>query len=139
MNELADWLHQESCVNWDSRGGCRMYRPGTKHHDYYRDITGNVWTQLEPIIGTANIIPVVKIVMDELVLCPSGARTSFCGSSSSCSCSACTTCSLNRLFCVQLRDAGVPRAIIGLTGNVCVMNAGRNTAPVDIKLFIAVW
>lgn len=62
--DLANWLHEESCVSIN----CPRYYPGGKHRDYYLEMAERVWARLEPVIGAANILPVVKILLDEIML-----------------------------------------------------------------------
>jgi hypothetical protein len=61
---LADWLHQESCDHGHER--CSRYTPGSAHHDFYEMRAANLITELEPMIGIANIMPAVKVILEEM-------------------------------------------------------------------------
>jgi hypothetical protein len=65
MQELADVIHGLHCSNTDDKGGCRRYRPGSPHRDFYQLRAVNLLGELEPVIGIANVIPVVKAVLEE--------------------------------------------------------------------------
>jgi hypothetical protein len=65
MQELADVIHGLHCSNTDDKGGCRRYRAGGPHHDFYQLRAVNLLGELEPVIGIANVIPVVRAVLEE--------------------------------------------------------------------------
>lgn len=62
--ELADLLHELLCGHGD--GHCARYKPDSAHHDFYEMRAQNLIEGLEPLIGIANVIPVVKIVVGEI-------------------------------------------------------------------------
>jgi hypothetical protein len=66
MQELADVVHEEMCSDSDRRGGCPRYKPESAHHDFYQLRAQNLIRELEPLIGIANVIPVVRAVLEEV-------------------------------------------------------------------------
>ena len=63
MSELADVLHEGQC----GRHRCKRYQPGNVHHDYYESQAQRISDKLTPLIGAANVLPVVRIVLDETI------------------------------------------------------------------------
>ena len=61
-DELAFALHEERCYNAPD---CHRYRAASPHQGYYIDMAQRLITRLEPEIGIANVLPVVRIVMEE--------------------------------------------------------------------------
>jgi hypothetical protein len=61
---LAELLHDHACT---SAARCGRYqREGSPHHDFYELRAQNVIAKLEPEIGLANVIIVVRAVLEEL-------------------------------------------------------------------------
>lgn len=58
-------LHQICC---EGTYGCpRWEMPVQAHRDYYRDKAAEITARLEPLIGAANVKPVVEAVWEVLV------------------------------------------------------------------------
>lgn len=66
---LADVIHDHMCGEGMSTQKCRRYAKGygDPHFDYYQARAGVLTAQLAPEIGSANVLPVVRIVLNELV------------------------------------------------------------------------
>jgi hypothetical protein len=64
QQRLADAIHAELCGNADR--GCARYQPGKAHHDFYQMRAENLLEALGPLIGTANVLPAVQAVLDEV-------------------------------------------------------------------------
>lgn len=60
---LTDVIHVALCGN----PGCRHYTPGNPHYGYYQDRAKALTEALAPQIGHANVLPVVRAVLDELI------------------------------------------------------------------------
>lgn len=60
---LTDIIHVALCGN----PGCRHYTPGNPHYGYYQDRAKALTEALAPQIGHANVLPVVRAVLDELI------------------------------------------------------------------------
>jgi hypothetical protein len=58
----ADVIHETMCCD----KGCRRYIPGNRHHDYYQERASVLTAALEPIIGSANVLPVLRIILEEM-------------------------------------------------------------------------
>jgi hypothetical protein len=67
---LADVIHDGSCGDMiETRGGkphCRRYVKGNPHYDYYQEHAAELAERLEPMIGWANVLPVVRLLVGEL-------------------------------------------------------------------------
>jgi len=53
----------------ETRGGkphCRRYVKGNPHYDYYQEHAAELAERLEPMIGWANVLPVVRLLVGEL-------------------------------------------------------------------------
>jgi hypothetical protein len=61
---LAELLHDHGCTSAVRCG--RYQRPGSAHRDFYELRAQNVIAKLEPEIGLANVIIVVRAVLEEL-------------------------------------------------------------------------
>ena len=70
MSELADVIHDNSCGDISSMPGgqCKRYARGggEPHYDYYQAHAAELAAKLEPLIGSANVLPVVRILVGEL-------------------------------------------------------------------------
>jgi hypothetical protein len=66
VKELADAVHDEVCAAGKT---CRPYAKGAgyPHYDFYQMRAENLLKELEPLIGWANVIPVVRAVLGELL------------------------------------------------------------------------
>lgn len=66
---LADVIHDHLCGENMNTQECRRYVKGygDPHYDYYQARAGVLTAQLEPLIGSANVLPVVRIVLSESV------------------------------------------------------------------------
>lgn len=60
---LTDVIHSALCGNPD----CRRYTAGDPHHAYYQDRAKALAETLEPQVGYANVLPVTRAVLDELI------------------------------------------------------------------------
>jgi hypothetical protein len=65
IEELATALHNEMCGLPCGRGES-AFRPGTAHNDYYLDRAKTIFDALEPMIGSANVLPTVRVILAEL-------------------------------------------------------------------------
>jgi hypothetical protein len=65
--ELADKVHEALCIEALAMTRCSRYTPESAHHDFYQLRAQNLMTGLEPLIGAANVLSVVRIVTDELL------------------------------------------------------------------------
>jgi hypothetical protein len=61
--ELAEWLHERLCNRFRP---CGWQNPESSHHLHYARKAESLMNQLEPEIGRANVLPVIKIVVGEL-------------------------------------------------------------------------
>jgi hypothetical protein len=61
--ELADLLHAELCYRAPE---CARYYQGHAHSQYYADRAQAIIEETEPIIGLANVVPVVRAIMNEM-------------------------------------------------------------------------
>jgi hypothetical protein len=68
VENLADVIHDGVCIDGQD-GKCKRYArgKGDPHHDYYQARATALENALEPVIGWANVLPVVHIVLDELI------------------------------------------------------------------------
>lgn len=67
---LADVIHDALCAEHVySPEKCRRYAKGygDPHYDFYQARAAVLDAQLAPEIGSANVLPVVRIVLSELV------------------------------------------------------------------------
>lgn len=65
VDDLAVVVHSIMCG--ESTGTCaRWLRDGSPHKDFYELRAQNLIAQLEPEIGIANVLPVVKAVLLEV-------------------------------------------------------------------------
>ncbi len=67
-DELATCLHDAMCGVLLNKAGCPRYARGSgdPHYDFYQARAVALTSALEPIIGIANVLPVVRIVTDEM-------------------------------------------------------------------------
>jgi hypothetical protein len=68
MESLADVVHAALCG--DGKGvSCKRYARGSgdPHYDFYQARETVLNRSLEPVIGSANVAPVVRIILDELI------------------------------------------------------------------------
>jgi hypothetical protein len=59
-NALCSFPSTENCAQWQ--------RPGSPHKDFYELRAQNLIAELELVIGWANVLPVVRTVLDEVEL-----------------------------------------------------------------------
>ena len=64
--ELAEDMHESLCGYAGTE--CSRWKPGSPHRDFYELRAQNLLAALEPLIGIANVMPVMKIVLRELDL-----------------------------------------------------------------------
>lgn len=65
---LANDIHDEQCGMGRDPKECYYYSPGTaRHQEYYHQKARELFTKLEPLIGAANVWPVIKIVLGEMM------------------------------------------------------------------------
>jgi hypothetical protein len=66
---LADVLHDGLCADQADPEKCSRYAKGYghPHHDYYQSRAIVLTRELEPLIGGANVLPVARIFLYELV------------------------------------------------------------------------
>jgi hypothetical protein len=67
MQELADAVHDLMCGQTSKQGGCRQYKAGSPHHDFFQLRAEALTDVLGPLTGSARIIEVVKAVIGEVV------------------------------------------------------------------------
>lgn len=65
-DDLAGELHERMCAY--SGSSCPRLKEGSPHKAYYDVRAQNLIEELEPLIGVANVIPVVHAVLGELDL-----------------------------------------------------------------------
>jgi hypothetical protein len=69
---LADVIHDAQCSDKirskAGRSYCRRYDRGAgdPHYDFYQGQAAALAARLEPVIGGANVLPVVRLVVGEL-------------------------------------------------------------------------
>ncbi len=69
QDALAFALHEELC---DAAPDCPRLRPDSAHADYYEMRAQHLIGDMAPLIGVANVLPVVRIMLRELdLLCTS--------------------------------------------------------------------
>jgi hypothetical protein len=64
---LADVIHSRQCS--EGKGDdCERYHRGRgdKHYDFYHDRAANIMDELAPVVGSANVLTCVRVVIDEL-------------------------------------------------------------------------
>jgi antitoxin (DNA-binding transcriptional repressor) of toxin-antitoxin stability system len=64
---FADRLHEALCDSAGDPRGCVRYQPGSPHFLYYADHARTLAYELEPVIGAANVEPVVLTVIGEIL------------------------------------------------------------------------
>lgn len=65
---LADIIHDSLCGEIYAAGAeCPCYVAGDLHYRYYQDRAKALTEALAPQIGHANVLPVVRAVLDELI------------------------------------------------------------------------
>lgn len=66
---LADVIHDGLCADQADPEKCSRYNKGYghPHYDYYQARAAVLARELEPLIGAANVLPVVRIFLYELV------------------------------------------------------------------------
>jgi hypothetical protein len=62
--EIASFLHEELC--YTNVNGCPRYRAGHEHYEYYQQRALVFLERLSPLIGSANVLPVIKILTEEM-------------------------------------------------------------------------
>ena len=66
-DELAAEVHDAMCGQHTSPSHpCARFRDGNAHKDFYELRAQNLIASLEPVIGLANVPPVVRIVLLEV-------------------------------------------------------------------------
>jgi hypothetical protein len=64
IDELAGQVHATMCSY--GTGDCSRWRPGSSHKNFYEEQAQNLFNALEPVIGWANVLPVVQAVLREV-------------------------------------------------------------------------
>jgi hypothetical protein len=59
--EIASLLHEEKCSE-----RCPRYRAGHEHYEYYQECAAVFLERLSPLTGSANALPVIKIIAEEM-------------------------------------------------------------------------
>jgi hypothetical protein len=65
---LADVIHDGTCMENTAKYPCGRYAKGkgNPHYDHYQQHAAELAEQLTPIIGSTNVLPVVRILVGEL-------------------------------------------------------------------------
>jgi hypothetical protein len=67
-DELIEMLHSDMCSYHTESNPCFRWKRDSSHYDFYEDRANTIRIILEPIVGSANLINVVRIVVRELGL-----------------------------------------------------------------------